>query len=146
MNRFNDIYSYFSHRKTWKCSSIILSICFLLLRWIMSNRPSQNALPERSAINTQTFLHTCVLDADYKALKEHLERNHVEQGDLDRCLLRGLQIVQSNPRELSHVAQTLTTLLEFGAKWNCSILLDIISGHHAIKSANHQETITSCWI
>ena len=90
----------------------------------MSNRPSQNALPERSVSNTQTFIETCVLDADHKALKEHLEKNHVEQGDLDRCLLRGLQIVQSNPRELSHVAPTLTTLLEFGAKWNCSILLD----------------------
>ena len=89
----------------------------------MSNRPSQNALPERSVSNTQTFIETCVLDADHKALKDHLEKNHVEQGDLDRCLLRGLQIVQSNPRELSHVAPTLTTLLQFGAKWNCSTLL-----------------------
>ena len=90
----------------------------------MGNRPSQNDLPTRSTTNTQTFIETCVLDADHKALKEHLERNHVEQGDLDRCLLRGLQIVQSNPRELSHVAPALTILLQFGATWNCYALLD----------------------
>ena len=69
----------------------------------MSNRSSQDELPTRSTTNTQTFLDTCVLDADHKALEEHLWTNAVQQSDLDRCLLRGLQIVQQKKKELLHV-------------------------------------------
>ena len=88
----------------------------------MSDRYSQNELPTRSTTNTQTFLETCVLDADHKALEEHLMNNQVGQSDLDRCLLRGLQTVQQKARELSHVAPALTLLLDSGAKWNSDVV------------------------
>ena len=90
----------------------------------MSNHSSQDELPTRSTTNTQTFLDTCVLDADHKALEEHLGTNPVQQSDLDGCLLRGLQIVQQKKRDLSHVALVLTVLLQSGAKWVCDDLLD----------------------
>ena len=88
----------------------------------MSDRYSQNELPTRSTTNTQTFLETCVLDADHKALEEHLVNNQVEQSDLDRCLLRGLRTVQRKARELSQVAPALTLLLDSGAKWNSDVV------------------------
>ena len=88
-----------------------------------SNRSSDDELTRR-AISTETFLETCVLDADDKALKEHLVCNPVQQSELDRCLLRGLRIVQRKERELSHIAQSLTILLQHGAKWNSDTLLD----------------------
>ena len=84
---------------------------------------SEDELQTGSTTNTQTFLDTCVLDADHKALEEHLVSNPVEQRDLDRCLLRGIQIVQQNKRALSHVAPVLRILLKFGAKWNSDALL-----------------------
>ena len=90
----------------------------------MSNRSSQDGLPTRSTTNTPTFLESCALDADHKVLEEHLLNNPEQQSDLDSCLLRGLQIVQRKERELSHVAQALTTLLQSGAKWNSDTLLD----------------------
>ena len=90
----------------------------------MSSRSSQDELPTRRTTNTQTFLDTCVLDADHKALEEHLGTNPVQQSDLDGCLLRGLQIVQRAERELSHVAPALTILVQAGAKWVCDDLLD----------------------
>ena len=89
-----------------------------------SNSSSDDEQPTRSTTDTYTFLENCVLDADHKAMEEHLESNLVQQIDLDRCLLRGLQAVQREERELSHVAQTLTILLQFGAKWNSDALLD----------------------
>ena len=90
----------------------------------MSHRFSQDELPTRSTTNTQTFLDTCVLDADHKALEEHLWTNAVQQSDLDECLLRGPQIVQQKKKELSHVAPALTILVQAGAKWVCDDLLD----------------------
>ena len=90
----------------------------------MSNRSSQDELLTRSTTNTQTFLDTCVLDADHKALEEHLGTNPVQQSYLDECLLRGLQIVQQKKKELSHVAPALTILVQAGAKWVCNDLLD----------------------
>ena len=90
----------------------------------MSNHSLQDVMPTRSTTNTQTFLDTCVLDADHKALKEHLETYAVQQNDLEGCLLHGLQIVQQKKRELSHVAPVLTVLLQSGAKWVCDDSLD----------------------
>ena len=90
----------------------------------MSNRSSHNDLPTRSTTNTQTFLQMCVLDDDHKTLKEHLVSNPVQQSDLDRCLLRGLQIVQQKERGLAQVAAALTILLQFGAKWKSNVVLD----------------------
>ena len=89
-----------------------------------NNRSSNDEQPTRSTTDTYSFLENCVLNADHKALEEHLVNNLVQQSDLDRCLLRGLQIVQQKKRELSQIAQTLTTLLQSGAKWNSDTLLD----------------------
>ena len=77
----------------------------------------------RSTTSTQTFLETCVLDSEHNALEEHLANNSVEQRDLDRCLLRGLQIVQRNQKHLYQVAPALTILLQSGAKWNTDAML-----------------------
>ena len=99
---------------------IYFVFCF---RLIMSNRSLQDKLPTRRTIKTPTFLDTCVLDADHKALEEHLVNNQVQQNDLDRCLLRGLRIVQRKESELSHVAPALTLLLQSGAKCNKHTLL-----------------------
>ena len=85
-------------------------------------RLSDDELPKKS--NTRTFLETCDLHADHKALEEHLVCSVVQQNDLDKCLLRGLQIVQQKERQLSHVAPALTLLLQSGAKWNSDVLLD----------------------
>ena len=82
----------------------------------MTNYSLQDELPTRSTTNTPTFLETCALDGDHKALEEHLENNLVQQRDLDRCLLRGLRVVQRKKRELSDVAPSLTLLLQSGAK------------------------------
>ena len=90
----------------------------------MRNYSTQDELPTGSATNTQTFLETCVLDADQKALEGHLMNNQVQQSDLDSCLLRGLRMVQQNEKELSHVAKALTMLLQSDAKWNSDVLLD----------------------
>ena len=78
----------------------------------------------RSTTDTYTFLENCVLDADHKALEEHLVSNPKQQIDLDRCLFRGLQIVQRKERAFPQVAPALTLLLQFGAKWNSDTLLD----------------------
>ena len=90
----------------------------------MGNRSSQNELPTRSTTTTQTFIETCVLHVDHKALEEHLVNNPVQQGDLDRCLLSGLQLVQQKESELSHVAWALKMLLQSGARWNSKALLE----------------------
>ena len=84
---------------------------------------SQDELPTRNTTNTQAFLQTCALHADHKAMEEHLVNNLVQQSDLDRCLLRLLELVQWKEKELSHVVPTLTLLLQYGAKWNGDVLL-----------------------
>ena len=89
-----------------------------------SNKSSDDDQPTRSTTDTYTFLENCVLNADHKALEEHLVSNPVQQSDLDRCLLRGLQAVQREERELSQMAQALITLLHAGAKWNNDTWLD----------------------
>ena len=90
----------------------------------MSNRSLNDEMTTGITINTQTFLDICVLDDDHKALEEHLVNNLVQQSDLDRCMVRGLQMVQRKKRQLSHVAPALTILLQHGAKWNSDALLD----------------------
>ena len=68
----------------------------------------------------------------------------MQQSDLDRCLLRGLQIVQVKKRELSHVAKALTLLLQHGAKWNSDALLEEQkTPHHIIceSPGDHHELL-----
>ena len=89
-----------------------------------SNSSSHDEQLTRSTTDTYTFLEKCVLNADHKALEEHLVSNPVQQSDLDRCLVRGLQAVQREERELTHMAQTLISLLHSGAKWNSDTFLD----------------------
>ena len=88
-----------------------------------SNHSQEIELSTGNNTNTQTFLKKCVLDANYKTLAEYLVSNPVQQSDLDKCLLHGLQIVQLKERELSHIAPGLTLLLQTDAKWNSDDLL-----------------------
>ena len=88
-----------------------------------SSRSLLNQLPTRSTTNTQTFLKTCVINADHKALEEHLMSNLVQQSDLNRCLLLGLEVMKQEEKELSDMAPVLTLLLQSGAKWNSDVLL-----------------------
>ena len=53
-----------------------------------------------------------------------LMKNLLHPSDLDRFLEYGFRMVQQNQRKLSHVAQTLTMLLQSGANWNSDTLLD----------------------
>ena len=88
-----------------------------------SNHSQEIELSTGNNTNTQTFLKKCVLDANYKTLAEYLVSNPVQQSDLDKCLLHGLQIVQLKESELSHIAPGLTLLLQTDAKWNSDDLL-----------------------
>ena len=109
-----------------------------------SNCSLPDELPTRITTNTQTFLETCVLNVDHKALEEHLGINPVEQSVLDRCLLRELQIAQQNVKHLSQVAPALIILLQSGAKWNSDALLDDRkTPYHVIceSSGDHHELL-----
>ena len=115
---------------------------YIFFRWIMTNRSSPDELPTGSSTNTQTFLETCVLDDDHKALKEHLVSNPVQQSDLDSSLLRGLGLVLRRDKTLSHVAQSLTILLQSGAKWNDNALSGITPYHIiCISPGDHHELL-----
>ena len=110
----------------------------------MSDFSSRDDLSTKNTTNTQTFLQTCVLDADHEALEEHLMSHPVEQSNLDICLLRGLQIVEKRERELSDVAQALTLLLQAGAKWKKDDLLnDQKTPYHIIceSPGDHHELL-----
>ena len=63
------------------------------------------------------------LEDTYLQLKKHLVSNQVQQSEFDRCLLRGLQMVEWKVRELSLLAPVLTILLQSGAKCNSDVLL-----------------------
>ena len=85
---------------------------------------SSSSRSTRSTTNVPTFLETYALQGDHKALEEHLRNNgNLQQWDLNKCLLRGLQMVQRNQKRLSHVAPALTLLLQYGATWNKHDLL-----------------------
>ena len=63
---------------------------------------------------------------------------------MDRCLLRGLRIMQRKKSDLTHVAQTQTLLLQSGAKWNSDVLLDQQKTlHHIIceSPGDHHELL-----
>ena len=68
----------------------------------------------------------------------------VRQSKLDRRLLRALRVVQRNERTLSHMIRKLTKLLQSGAKWNSSTLLDEQrTPYHIIceSSGDHHELL-----
>ena len=122
---------------------------FILFRIDMSLNPttlrtrsSQDELSTRSITNIPRFLYNCVLDADHKALEEYLLSNPGHQSDLDRCLLRGLRLVLRRDKTLSHVAQSLTILLQSGAKWNGKTLSEITPYHIICASpGDHHELL-----
>ena len=98
----------------------------------------------RCITNTLEFFESCVLDADHKALEEHLVSNPVQQSNLDIYLIRGLLIVQRKQKELSYVAPALTMLLKSGAKWNNNDLLaDQKTPYHIIceSPGDHHEML-----
>ena len=109
-----------------------------------NNSSSVDEQPTRSTTDTYTFLENCVLNVDHKALEEHLVSNPVQQSDLDRCLVRGLRIVEREERELSQMAQTLITLLHSGAKWNSETWIDEqLTPYHLIcrSPGDHHELL-----
>ena len=109
-----------------------------------SSRSSQDEVPTGSTTSTQTFLETCVLDAEHKALEEHLMSNPVQQSDLDRCLVRGLRIVERHENSLSNMAPALTILLQSGAKWNNDVFLNTqYTPYHIIcrASGDHHQLL-----
>ena len=109
-----------------------------------SKLSSNDGLAARNTTNTQKFLESCVLEADHKALEEHLMNNLVQQSDLDRCLLRGIRMVQRKEKELSYVAKALTILLQHGAKWKSSAtLVEQKTPYHIIceSSGDHHELL-----
>ena len=65
-----------------------------------------------------------VLHVYDKELDGLLKKNLLHPSDLDRFLEYRFRIVRQNQRKLSHVAQTLTMLLQSGANWNSDTLLD----------------------
>ena len=77
----------------------------------MSNMSSWDDLPATSTINP--FLYTCILNADYRALEQHLGNHTVQQSDLDGCLLYGLQFVQKKERTLSNVSPAIAILQDW---------------------------------
>ena len=103
-------------------------------------------LPEEStpggSKTTCSLSATCLFDADPNDLKEHLTNIQVQQSMLDEYLLSGFQMVQKKDPEMRHVAQVLTLLFEFGAKWKDGMLLeDQMTPHHLIcqsKGDNHE--------
>ena len=97
---------------------------------------TEDATPGNS-ISTTSLSVTCLFDADYNDLKEHLKNNQVQQRMLDVYLLSGFQMVQQKDRELRQVTQALTLLLEFGAKWMDDVLLeDEMTPHDIICQSN----------
>ena len=108
----------------------------------LRTRSSHDKLSTRSITNIPTFLYNCVLNADHKALEEYLVNNPVHQSNLDRCLSRGLRFVLRGIRTLSHVAQSLTILLQSGAKWNDNALSEITPYHIICASpGDHHELL-----
>ena len=79
-----------------------------------------------------TFMAS-VLDTDQRTLAVQLQNNQVQQSSLGQCLLHGFQMVQRKTSDLSHVLSALKLLLQFGAKWDRSALLeDQMTPYHII--------------
>ena len=87
----------------------------------MSNMSSWDDLPATSTINP--FLYTCILNADYRALEQHLVNHTVQQSDLDGCLLYGLQFVQKK-REHCLTSHQRLQYFRTGTKFYSDIMLD----------------------
>ena len=68
-----------------------------------------------------TFMST-VLDTDQNTLTVQLQNNQVQQSSLDQCLQHGFEMLQIETSDLLHVLSALKSLLQFGAKWDRSVL------------------------
>ena len=79
-----------------------------------------------------TFMST-VLDTDQNALTLQLENNQVPQSSLDQCLTHGFQMVPRETSDILHVLSALKLLLQYGAKWDRSVLFeDQMTPYHII--------------
>ena len=99
-----------------------------------------------SSISTLSLFKDSVFNDATNAFKEHLEKEQVQQNILDRCLMRGLQVVQRQERELLQVAPTLQILLQFGAQWkNDALLKHQMTPYHLIckSTGDHHELLGS---
>ena len=89
---------------------------------------------------THTLLVAGLKHGEHKAFKEQMENNPVSQ-NFECCLAYGLELVTNNVRQLSDVAPTLITLLQYGAKWNHVLRPGMSTPYHVICCAtgdNHQ--------
>ena len=105
---------------------------------------SSSTQPLEDSTSTAALLEACILNADHDALQEHLEKNKTKQSMLDKCLVLGLQIVQTKEQEMGCVAPALQLLCQFGAKWNSDSLLEHqMTPYHLIclSAGDHHELL-----
>ena len=86
-----------------------------------------------NSISKRSLFDNSIFNGALNPLKVHLEKESVEQNVLDRCLMSGFQIVHRKDREIHQVAPTLQLLLQYGAQWKDSALLEHeMTPHHLI--------------
>ena len=126
-------------------------ICFGFCRVRMSIEPTtDSSIPlsekvmEESSTNTLSLFKDSVFNDAYDKFKDHLDKELVPQNILDRCLMRGLQFVQKNDREMAQVVPTLQLLLQNGAQWKDGKLLEYqLTPYHLICKSigDHHELL-----
>ena len=116
---------------------------------------SEDEQTTRSPHRTQEFLETCVetleellINRSSSSCFVSLGAEHTLLSDLEKCLLRGIEIVQWDNEELSPLAHALTVLLQTGAKWHCDTLLDYqrTPCHIICQSPGDHHELLDLWI
>ena len=74
--------------------------------------------------STPAFFKACVFKGEYKQFKMHLDNNELQQRTLDVCLVIGLRDLQRQDERMPYVVAALELVLQHGAKWDGSSLLD----------------------
>ena len=73
---------------------------------------------------TPASFKACVFKGEYNKFKMHLDNNELQQRSLDACLTIGLRELQRQDERMPDVLAALELLLQHGAKWDGSSLLD----------------------
>ena len=118
---------------------------FIFFRFL-SDSILPTSMSLRSNPNTLSLSEQLIFEADHIALTEHLEKNPVQQRELDRYLLYGFLLVQRRVRDMSYVAPRLNILLRYGAKWEKGALLkDLKTPCHLIcqSTGDHDQLLES---
>ena len=109
----------------------------------------------RNPHRTQEFLEICVETLEELLINRScsswfvsLGAEHTLLSDLEKCLLRGIEIVQWDNEELSPLAHALTVLLQTGANWHCDALLDYqrTPCHIICQSPGDHHELLDLWI